>query len=100
MKYRKKPVVVEAFRLTEENWNVPEMLPEWMRMVLNNYDSGNGMRAWFSSDNSTLFIIALEGTYEASVSDWIIRGVDGEIYPCKHSIFVKTYEPIVNEEDT
>ncbi len=95
MKYRKKPVVVEAFRLTKENWDVPELLPEWMREALNNHhNSDEGLRAWFSLYKSTLFIETLEGTHEASVGDWIIREADGRIHPCKHSIFVKTYEPV------
>ena len=99
MKYRKKPIVVEAFRLTKENWNAPELWPEWMQQALHNDDFDKGRRAWFSLDDSMLFIGTLEGTYEASVGDWIIRSVEGEIYPCKHSIFVKTYEP-VDEQNT
>lgn len=63
MKYRKKPVVVDAFRLTEENWNVPELWAEWMQRAFNNDDFDNGCRTWFSIDNSMLFIGVLEGTY-------------------------------------
>jgi hypothetical protein len=38
-------------------------------------------------------IETLEGTLTASPGDWIIKGINGEIYPCKHDIFLKTYEP-------
>ncbi|AMO55552.1 hypothetical protein GZ77_09600 [Endozoicomonas montiporae] len=44
-------------------------------------------------DIGFLHIETLEGTMEASPSDWIIKGVNGEFYPCKRDIFEKTYEP-------
>lgn len=43
--------------------------------------------------NKHLKIETLEGTHRANVGDWIIVGVNGELYPCKHDIFKKTYEP-------
>ena len=100
MKYRKKPVVVEAFRLTEENYHEPEQWPEWAQenyaYEINDHDS----KIWHSRGRRRQVIIRCFGDdVEAENGDWIIRGVDGEIYPCKHSIFVKTYEPVVNEED-
>ena len=97
MKYRKKPIMVEAFRLTKENsriWNVREMWPSWMIEALDNDDIEKGCRAWFSLDRSMLFIETPDGTHEAYHGDWIIREADGRIHPCKHSIFVKTYEPV------
>ena len=47
--------------------------------------------AWH--DGTDIFIPTLEGVMRASVGDWIIKGVNGEFYPCKPDIFEKTYEP-------
>lgn len=46
-----------------------------------------------SEGNKHLKIETLEGTHRANVGDWIIVGVNGELYLCKHNIFQKTYEP-------
>jgi hypothetical protein len=43
---------------------------------------------------SQLAIVTLEGTMMANVGDWIVRGLEGELYPCKDSIFQKKYEPV------
>lgn len=78
-KYRKKPVEVEAFQ-----WLVDEV-PQWWRDakdVVVNVHSGSA------------FIPTLEGTHEARKGDWIIRGIKGELYPCKPDIFAMTYEPV------
>lgn len=44
-------------------------------------------------DGSSLIIPTLEGDHEASLGDWIIKGVKGEFYPCKPDIFEATYNP-------
>jgi hypothetical protein len=78
MKFRKKPVVIDAVQWTGDNRS--EIL-EWV-----------GVSAvWGSS--SGLTIRTLEGDHNASIGDWIIRGVKGEFYPCKPDIFAMTYEP-------
>lgn len=88
--YRKKPVVIEAVRwygkLTDETeW------PEWFREELgaNIRVDGNTMYP-----KMTLVIITLEGDMRANPGDWIIRGVAGEIYPCKPEIFDATYDQV------
>ena len=79
MKYRKKPVTIEAFRLGHEE------PPEWF---------------WESSrldgihEDGSVDLRTLEGVMRANPGDWVIRGVEGEIYPCKHSVFEQTYEPV------
>lgn len=78
MKYRKKPVVVEAFRWLHDE------IPEWWE---------HGQNVKFATDSLAVFIKTLEGTMECLPGDWIIKGLAGEIYPCKHEIFEKTYEP-------
>jgi hypothetical protein len=81
--YRKKPVVIEAWRNDSH-----EVAPAWI---------GEGMRhgtIWFSGGPQPYFTIAtLEGEMRAEWGDWIIRGVKGEVYPCKPDIFAMTYEP-------
>ena len=76
-KYRKKPVVVEAIQWTGDNTF------EIMKWV--------GYKAYFWD---TLYIKTLEGDHRASVGDYIIKGIEGEFYPCKLDIFEKTYEPV------
>lgn len=80
MKYRKKPVVVEAIQLT--NKNLLEV-KEWCNgeLVPNAETSGYD-----------LYISTLEGIMHADINDYIIQGVEGEFYPCKPDIFEKTYE--------
>lgn len=88
MKYRKKPVVIEAFRWT--GGPEQEEDPEWIIKAIKGGD------AWFENEgtpNVKFMIRTLEGVHEASVGDYIICGVKGEIYPCKSDIFHMTYEP-------
>ena len=89
MKFRKKPVIIEAkqFRTNNEPNGSPHM-DELIRWV-------NGRRGNIAHhDGTDIFIETLEGTHRAVVGDWIIRGVAGEVYPCKPQIFEATYEPV------
>ena len=83
MKYRKKPVVIEAIRWTGEN--VKEI-----KEFLTGAD--------FSCVPGYLLIRTLEGKHIATVGDMIIKGVHGEFYPCKPDIFEKTYEMVGERE--
>ena len=80
MKYRKKPVVIEAVQWTGENW---ADIDEWMSVYPHQTFPSAGK----------IEIDTLEGTMTANEGDWIIQGVNGEFYPCKPDIFEKTYEP-------
>jgi hypothetical protein len=83
-KFRKKPVVIEAFQ-----WNGQDV-PGYD--MINMGTSGDGTY-------STLLIIpTLEGTMYASLGDFIITGVKGEVYPCKPDIFEATYEAVKDGE--
>lgn len=75
MKFRKKPVVIEAWRNT-----AGAVIPDWLQ--------GRGV----GRVGSELTIVTLEGTMTAQPGDWIIKGVEGEVYPCKTDIFAATYE--------
>lgn len=80
-KYRKKPVVIEALQFDGKNYEECLNLSEDIFM--------------FDGDNY-LNITTLEGTMKCSVGDYIIKGINGEFYPCKPDIFEKTYEEVWN----
>lgn len=88
MKYRKKPVVIEAFQYDGDlaNSNGEYYVPDWA------VDAFKIANMYY--DGSELFINTLEGTHHVSVGDYIIKGVNGELYPCKPDIFAKTYEAV------
>lgn len=83
MKYRKKPVVIEAQLLTEDN---KHEIAEWC----------NGLITTMFTPKTYFYIniLTLEGTMRAYEGDYIIQGVKGEFYPCKADIFEATYEAI------
>jgi len=78
MKYRKKPVVVEAIRFIGSNY---EEIREFI-----------GQNTLCS--DSSIVIPTLEGVMVAKTGDYIIKGIQGEIYPCKPDIFAETYEEL------
>ena len=88
-KFRKRPVVVDAVQ-----WLGPDTdLPDWARLEtwpIEIVDTKVERR----SKKPALKIETLEGNMIAQVGDWIIRGVAGEIYPCKPEIFAVTYEAV------
>ena len=92
-KYRKKPVVIDAYRFTggEDGWNT---LMGWLESLgLEGEDAdGSSDQGAMWMDGDDLIIPTLEGDHRADPGDWIIRGVKGEFYPCKPDIFEATYE--------
>ena len=84
MKYRMKPVVIDAFQwLPLSSDAAAKDIPYWL--VMTNYSVG--------PDNS-LLIKSREGTMRANPGDWIIQSVKGEVYPCKPDMFAATYETV------
>ena len=93
MKFRKKPVVIEAIRWTGDN--LKEIIaftgftglhPSAEKWTWGEYEqvvAYDGLK-----------IFTLEGKMNADVGDWIIKGVKGEHYPCKNDIFEATYERV------
>lgn len=87
MKFRKKPVVIEAIQYDGNNGN-----------ALNNWSHGTVVESQICEPTENnprgayIQIRTLEGTMIGNVNDWIIKGVNGEYYPCKPDIFEKTYE--------
>jgi hypothetical protein len=90
--FKKKPVVIEAVQWTGNN----------LQEVLEFTGKHPNFDKWFSSfeeyerhvrhDGQSFHVITLEGTMRAAPNDWIIKGVNGEFYPCKPDIFEKTYD--------
>ena len=101
--YRKKPVMIEAVQFESVsfagqghysiNFDTVADLPKWLRDALIDDDIFA-----HEADPDFIFIKTLEGLMEAKPGDWIIRGVKGELYPCKPDIFAMTYDP-VDEQD-
>jgi hypothetical protein len=84
--YRKKPVVIEAYRFVE---GTGRDIAAWCGgKYKQDVKPSDPTDVW-----SGILIPTLEGTMTASVGDWIIKGVQGEFYPCKPDIFDATYEP-------
>lgn len=84
--YRKKPVEIEAIQFED----TPEVLSE-----LSDFISNQDLRVDYKDpENPVIKIETLEGVMKASVGDYIIKGVNGEFYPCKPDIFNKTYEEV------
>ncbi|WDF02935.1 hypothetical protein [Shouchella hunanensis] len=89
MKFRKKPVVIEAFKYGIDD------IPDWFMNEVKKdniqiYDDDLGKRC---------LIKTLEGKMAGGYSYYIIRGVNGEIYPCKPDIFEKTYEAVAETSE-
>jgi hypothetical protein len=86
MKFRKKPVVIEAHQITAETIAI---LRDWINAERPPFDD----QAIVGAHGDTISIPTLEGRMAGHVGDWIIRGVKGEFYPCKPDIFAATYQP-------
>lgn len=89
MKYIKKPVVIEAFQLNANGF----VIEDWFWDAVDRNDIiTHGFAERFCCDPAWCEIKTLEGTMVAKTGDYIIKGVRGEIYPCKADIFEETYE--------
>ena len=102
--FRKKPVVIEAVKWTGNDGPDLEAVlhfvyedDRWMEGLESEYVGGPGVG--FVPALGTLDIPTLEGVMTASPGDWIIRGVKGELYPCKPDIFDATYEPVSTTQE-
>lgn len=87
MKFRKKPVVIEAWLIPPVGHASLDAPPTWLVSAI-----VNGTVQALQSGG--VLIETLEGTHRGDVGDWIIQGVKGELYPCKPDIFAATYDEI------
>jgi len=92
MKFRKKPVVIEAFKYNGEDNTM--RLPIWFIRAMS---SQGAIKEVFTTHCE---IKTLEGIMRGENGDYIIQGVNGEIYPCKPDIFEKTYDRVPDNEVT
>lgn len=87
--YRKKPVEVSAFRMTEAVFRDVVNWPQWAQAA-----GEAGIIVMHGQNGVAVKVKTLEGVMDCAFGDWIIRGVKGEIYPIKPDIFGATYEPV------
>ena len=88
MEYRKKPVIIEAIQFTDSDERVQELI-EFAR---ENFTPHGDLEHY-----TYAVIKTLEGDHRADIGDYIIKGVQGEFYPCKPDIFNTTYEAVEEE---
>ena len=93
MKFRKKPVEIEAFQMTEERRRDNSEWPEWLHAAWQKDRLENGALFCREGGGDELSIMTLEGEHAVTWDDWIIQGIQGELYPCKPDIFEATYDP-------
>jgi len=93
MKYRKKPIIIEAFQITKESRQSNHDWPSWLHEA---WQEGTLYPASYGKSNGKdmLMIKTLEGDMLVDWNDWVIQGIKGEIYPCKPDIFEATYDPV------
>jgi len=84
MKFRKKPVEIEAVQF-DGNYRCLDIYP---------LSEVGQFKVGVRDNEKVLLIPTLEGEMTARKGDWIIRGVHGEYYPCKPDIFAETYDPV------
>ncbi len=102
IQYRKKPVVIEAFQMTRERRQDNSEWPTWLNIAwnLNWHEKGAVSCEDFpnSKGDDRLLINTLEGIHVVGWDDFIIKGVQGELYPCKPQIFAETYDLVKDNE--
>jgi len=105
-KFRKKPVIIEAFQMTKERrWDNSEW-PNWLHEAWQQGAGEGGLWCDKEPPSKTigewvpeqLYLGTLEGAHIVTWGDWIIKGIEGELYPCKPDIFKATYEPVASCE--
>lgn len=96
MKFRKKPVIIEAVKLENEHSSIYHAIEFISDVDMNTSKIGAAACIKKAQEDGGLVIHTLEGDMKASFGDYIIKGVNGEFYPCKPDVFDKTYEPVMD----
>lgn len=89
-KYRKLPVTIEAEKVTDLLYGFAHDFSKLSQWVIDAYDN----LVINSITNDYFNVNTLEGTMMATREDYLVKGIDGELYPCKIDIFEKTYERV------
>jgi len=86
-RYQKRPIIIDAFQLTKELFQTLGPFPNWTRPQMQSIfgKASEGLK-------NVIYVDTLEGRMFANVGDYIIRGVKGEVYPCKPDIFEASYD--------
>lgn len=92
-KFQKKPIVIEAFQMTTDRRRNNEEWPEWLHVAWQKEPNESGS-LYCVNGGDQLYIHTLEGKHTVSWNDFIIQGVNGELYPCKPDIFNLTYSKV------
>lgn len=93
--FRKKPVVIQAWRFVYEKLKFESPTPAWLIDAGKFWPSAGGIAFELNHPEGPRCLIAtLEGEMVASQGDWIIKGIHGELYPCKPDIFFETYHKV------
>lgn len=102
LQFRKRPVEVEAYQITPATRADNSGWPGWLHAAwqAERHEPSSVSPVDYPNSDGTdhLVIHTLEGMMLVAWGDWIVRGVDGELYPCKDSIFRKTYDPVVVDD--
>ena len=102
MKYRKKPVEVEAMQLFQTDLDFAyKKEVEKDRHLMGFYHNVMGAKIWLETNRQNIVVAqieTLEGNHRFTDGDWLIKGVAGEYYFCKPDIFEATYEPVPMRE--
>ena len=99
-RYKKKPVIIEAFQFTADSRTNNSQWPDWLHSAWQKEPSQEGAVFLIKNENENrdgggaYFCKTLEGIHKIALNDYIIRGIKGEIYPCKTDIFKMTYDPV------
>jgi hypothetical protein len=100
-KFRKKPVIIEAFQLTAKARSDNSSWPSWATNAWLKDDGREGgsaeegaLSCEIGIPDGPLYVFTKEGRMTADIGDWIIQGVQGELYPCKPDIFAATYDRV------
>lgn len=94
MKYRKKPVVIDAVQLIDNDKSIANAVEFVLDIDMDTSLIGKSATINKVREDKGFYISTLEGEMKASFGDYIIKGVNGEFYPCKPDIFEKTYEKV------
>lgn len=99
--FRKKPVEVEAIQFKQNGLTICDWATDTYVVPMGyehamRYESERDLSRGDVLHNAPAFLVikTLEGNHRADVGDWIIRGVQGEFYPCKPDIFAATYDAV------
>jgi len=105
--YRKKPVIIEAFKWTggpdqedEPTWIVDALRKQWGTEGAARIRYPSTADAAYLGERPVMEIHTLEGVHSANLGDYIVQGIKGELYPCKPDIFAATYEDATTSKPT